>query len=304
MPDRNPPDPGGPLRRITPDGRGHRLCAGHDGLRPGRRGLEGARRQEDGAGARQHRHPEPRAFACRACRAHHPIGRYRDGRNGRPAEIPRSRCRSGSTDTWPRRSNSLPQIARDRRARCRWQLAVFVVAGNTPPQHRRPGYFTYHRETPGQHASHQRAAAVAPDRTIHDHPVEAHHQAGRQLRRRPHRRDRQRLLQQLLPDIPARPRRQHQPDAERRRRPDPLAGVGQEHGSFQNRPVLQASEAELGRILQDHLPVRRHREVFRLRGNAAFPDGRHRGDVGRLAAVRLAGRRCAPTPSSPAFCCA
>ena len=39
--------------------------------------------------------------------------------------------------------------------------------------------------------------------------------------------------------------------------------------SFQNRPVHDPSQAELRRILQDHLAVRRHREILRLRGNAA-----------------------------------
>ncbi len=52
-------------------------------------------------------------------------------------------------------------------------------------------------------------------------------------------------------------------------------------------PVHDTPQAELGRILQDHLAVRRRREIFRLRGNAAISAGRHGGDVRRLAALGL-----------------
>jgi hypothetical protein len=64
--------------------------------------------------------------------------------------------------------------------------------------------------------------------------------------------------------------------------------VRQGHRSFQDRPVLKAPQAELCRILQDRLPVRRHREIFRLRGNAALSGSRHRGRIGRRAAFRVA----------------
>ena len=178
-------------------------------------------------------------------------------------------------------------VARDRRARCRRQLAVFVACRKHRAQQFRPKLLHLSSRHTGEGAPHQRAVAVTPDRTIHDHSLEAHRQTGRQFRRRRHRSDRQRLLQRLLPDLPARSGRRHQPVTERRHRSDPLAAVGHEHESFQDRSVFKAPQAEFGRILQDHLPVRRHREVFRLRGNAALPDGRHRGDVGRLAAVRL-----------------
>ena len=196
------------------DVRDHRLCAGHDRQRSGRHGLEGARRQEDRAGERQRRHPEPRPFAFRACLAHHSGGRYRDGRNGRPAEIPRSRA--GAVQQIPGRNgeNAAP-IARDRRCRCQGQLDLFVVSGNTAPQHLGPQLLSLPSRYAGQHASDQRAAAVPPRRSIlDDRALETDHQARRQLRRGRRRSDRQGLLQRLLPDIPARPRRRHQPDTE------------------------------------------------------------------------------------------
>ena len=75
-------------------------------------------------------------------------------------------------------------------------------------------YFAYHRETPGsalriseplQSRLTERSTIILSKR------IEP---TGRQLRRRPHRRDRQRLLQPLLPELPARSRRQHHPAAE------------------------------------------------------------------------------------------
>ena len=77
-------------------------------------------------------------------------------------------------------------------------------------------YFAYHRDNAGQAAAHQRAAAIAPHRADDDPALEAHQQAGRQFCRRADRCDRQRLLQQLLPDVPARPGWRHQPAAQRR----------------------------------------------------------------------------------------
>ena len=130
-------------------GRGHRLCARHDGLRAGRRGLEGARCQEDDAGARPDRHPEPRALAGRACRPYHPIGRYRDGRNGRLAQVSRPDCRSGSTDTWRRRSTRCRRCAR---SACSMPTASGCIRRcRKHPLHNNSDrrYFTYHRDTPG-----------------------------------------------------------------------------------------------------------------------------------------------------------
>ena len=56
---------------------------------------------------------------------------------------------------------------RDRRARCRGQLAVFVVAGNTRcTTMLRPALLHLSSRNAGKRAPHQRAPAIAPDRTI------------------------------------------------------------------------------------------------------------------------------------------
>ena len=72
-------------------------------------------------------------------------------------------------------------------------------------------------------------------------------------------------------------------------RSDSLADVGQKQQSFQDGPVHQTSQAQLGRILQDRLAVRWHHQILRLRGNVAISAGRDGGDVRGLAAVELAG---------------
>ena len=264
MPDRNLPEPGGPLRRISPAAVVIAFALVMTACVLGVVVWKALEAKKTDAGARPDRHPEPRALAGRACLPYHPIGRYRDGRNGRLAEVSGSDCRSGSTDTWRRRST------RCRRLR---EIGVLDADGNwrysslpETPRHNNSdrSYFTYHRDTPGS------ALRI-------NEPLQSR-LTGRSTIILSKRIDKQDgsfggvltaaidsdYFNQLLPDVPARPRRQHQPDTERRRRPDPLAGVGQEHGSFQDRAVLKAPEAEFGRILQDHLPLRRHREVFRL----------------------------------------
>ena len=78
--------------------------------------------------------------------------------------------------------NSLPQLR---------EIGVLDVDGkwqysslprNTQAQQFRPKLLHLPSRQRRKRAPHQRAVAIAPDRTVHDHPVEAHRQAGRQLR--------------------------------------------------------------------------------------------------------------------------
>ena len=194
------------------DGRGV-LCAGHDGLHPGRRGLEGARSQVGRAVARRHRHQEPRPFARRTRRAHHSGCRYRDGWHGRSAHV--SKPAAGAVQQiHGRHRGRAAANTRDRRARYRRQLALFVPAGNTALQQWRPALLRLPSRHRRQGASYQRDVSIAPYRATDDPALKACHQAGRQFWRRADGRDRKRLLQQLLPRIPARPRRRNQPAAQ------------------------------------------------------------------------------------------
>ncbi len=141
-------------------------------------------------------------------------------------------------------AGTVQQISgRDRGRRCRRlrEIGVLDTDGDwrysslpETPHHNnadRP-YFIFTATRPGKAAAHQRAVSVAPHRAADDPALEAHQQAGRQFCRRADRRDRQRLLQQLLPDVPARTGWRHQPDAQRRRRSDSLADIGQELRTF------------------------------------------------------------------------
>src|ERR1700692_2264709 len=100
-------------------------------------------------------------------------------------------------------------------------------------------------------ASNQRAGAVTPDRPYHHYPLEAHQQAGRQLRGRSGRSDRQRLLQLVLQSAPARKWRRHLPDTERWHRPDPLTLIEYWRGHVEIEAVRRSAQAQFGRILQD-----------------------------------------------------
>ena len=153
------------------------LCAGHDDQHPRRRGLEGARGQGQRAGARRHRHSESCAFARRARRAHHSIGRYRHERHGRRAQIPHPGAGALQQISGRDRSRAAA-AARDRRARYRWRMAVFVVAGNPEPQQRRPALLRLSPRQRRTEAAHQRAVPLAPHRAGDDPALEAH-QPGR-----------------------------------------------------------------------------------------------------------------------------
>ena len=148
-------------------------------------------------------------------------------------------------------------------------------------------YFVYHRDTPGKvlRISEPLQSRLTGRPTIL--LSKRIKQAGRQFRRRTVRGNRQRLFQRLLQRIPDWLGRQHQPVPQRRHRSDPLADFGPHQGPVEDGSVLEEPPIEFRRILQDPLAVRRHREIFRIRGNAAISDGRHRGDVRGLAAFRL-----------------
>ncbi len=83
------------------------------------------------------------------------IGRSGDDRHGRLAPLSLVRCRSGSADTWRRRSTRCRNCADQA---CSMPVAigcVFVVAANTPASNsdrRVPLTSTYHRETPEMHS--------------------------------------------------------------------------------------------------------------------------------------------------------
>ena len=109
MPDRNLPDPGGPLRRVSPAVVVIAFALVMTACVLGVVVWKALEAKATTLATRPNRHPEPRALAGRACRPYHPVGRYRDGRNGRLAEV------SGPVPERFNRylaetANSLPQI--------------------------------------------------------------------------------------------------------------------------------------------------------------------------------------------------
>ena len=138
MPNRSFSRLAGGCGRVYAGDCGHLLCAGHDGLRSRRRGLEGAGGQDATALARGQTDIQNLAHSL-AEHASHTI---------QSADI----AMTGMVDLLKYRGPSpgrfnkylaetvatLPQIARDRRARCRRRMAVFVAAGNAAPQQFRP----------------------------------------------------------------------------------------------------------------------------------------------------------------------